>query len=237
MHSIWMMSNISREQANLLDELGKYADELEVWEYIIEIKPDDNDAINAIIDVLGKMGRDPKEFYKKAWENNTASASRALKYINALLNDNECGEAIRVAQQSLQYNPSNETLVKKLAQAYEYNNQMLEALKALEDYARKNPRDINMQIEVALKNLEFENYEKASTLFPMPSKSHRRTKKSIPYAGRSWNNLQKPLPSKKTTLMLMTGSFTTWHMKIIRNPGNWEILMRSSELNICMITI
>lgn len=150
-----------KKQANLLDEMGRYQDELEVWEYIIEIEPDDDDAINAIIDVLGKMGKDPKDFYKKAWENNTASASRALKYINALLNDNECGEAIRVAKQSLQYNPSNETLVKKLAQAYEYNNQMLEALKALEDYARKNPRDINMQIDVALKNLDFENYQKA----------------------------------------------------------------------------
>ncbi|MDZ7821902.1 MAG: hypothetical protein U5N26_08860 [Candidatus Marinimicrobia bacterium] len=49
-----------KKQANLLDDLGRYEDELEVWEYIIEIEPDDNDAINAIIDVLGKMGRDPE---------------------------------------------------------------------------------------------------------------------------------------------------------------------------------
>ena len=150
-----------KKQANLLDILGRYEEELEIWEYILDIEPDNNDAINAIIDVLGKMGRDPKEFYQKAWENNTASASKALKYINALLNDNECGEAIRVARQSLQYNPTNVTLVKKLAQAYEYNNQMLKSLEVLEDYARRNPRDIAMQIDVALKNLEFENYQKA----------------------------------------------------------------------------
>ncbi len=178
-----------KKQANLLDDLGRYEDELEVWEYIIEIEPNDNDAINAIIDVLGEMGRDPKEFYQKAWENNPQSASRALKYINALLNDNQCSEAIRVARESLQFNPTNITLVKKLAQAYEYNNQLEKSLEALEDYARKNPRDISMQIDVALKNLEFENYQKAYDIISNAVKVAPQNKEVYSVRGKILENL------------------------------------------------
>lgn len=149
------------KQANNLDILGQYHEELEIWEYILDIEPDNNDAINAIISVLGKMGRDPKEFYKKAWENNTADASNALKYINALFNANDYNEAIRVTRTTLQFNQQNITLVKKLAECHEYNNEMDKALEVLEEYAHKNPRDINMQIDVTLINLDFGNYEKA----------------------------------------------------------------------------
>lgn len=149
------------KQANVLDALGEFEEELDIWEYILTIDPNNNTAINSIIQVLTNMGRDPKEFYQKAWENDQTNASKALNYINALLNTNEYGEAIRVARQSQQYNPQNVTLVKKLAECYEYNNEMGKALEVLEDYARRNPRDINMQIDVAKLNLEFGNYQKA----------------------------------------------------------------------------
>ena len=105
--------------------LGMYDEELDTWEYIIDIEPDNNDAINAIITVLGKMGRDPKEFYKKAWENNMTDASKGLNYINALFNEGNYTEAINVAKQSISFNPSNVTLVKKLAESYDYNMQPL----------------------------------------------------------------------------------------------------------------
>ena len=149
------------KQASTLDMLGLYDEELDIWEYIIDIAPDNNDAINAIISVLGKMGRDPKEFYQKAWENNTADASKALKYINALFNENDYKTAIDVTRQTMQYNPQNITLVKKLAECYDYNGQPAEGLATLENYAKANPRDINMQIDVALRNNDFGNYEKA----------------------------------------------------------------------------
>jgi tetratricopeptide (TPR) repeat protein len=149
------------KQANAYDMLGLYDEELEVWEYIIDIDEENNDAINAIITVLGKMGRDPKAFYQKAWENNTADASKALKYINALFNTNDYKEAIEVAKQTLQYNSQNITLIKKLAECYDYSGQPDEGLKVLENYARSNPRDINMQIDVTNRNVEFENFQKA----------------------------------------------------------------------------
>jgi tetratricopeptide (TPR) repeat protein len=149
------------KQAKAYDMLGMYDEELDTWEYIIDVEPDNNDAINAIITVLGKMGRDPKEFYKKAWENNMTDASKALNYINALFNEGNYTEAISVAKQSISFNPSNVTLIKKLAESYDYNGQPQEGLKVLENYARSNPRDINMQIEVTNRNVEFENYEKA----------------------------------------------------------------------------
>ena len=135
--------------------------EIDIWEYIIDIDTENNDAINAIISVLGKMGRDPKAFYEKAWQNNTADASKALKYINALINDNDYKTAINVIRQTLQFNTQNITLIKKLAECYEYDAQPKEGLKVLENYARSNPRDINMQVDVTLKNIEFGNYEKA----------------------------------------------------------------------------
>ena len=149
------------KQASAYDMLGLYDEELDTWEYIMDIDPDNNDAINAIISVLGKMGRDPKEFYKKAWENNMTDASKGLNYINALFNEGNYTEAISVAKQSISFNPSNVTLIKKLAEAYDYNMQPQEGLKVLENYAKSNPRDINMQIDVTNRNLEFENYEKA----------------------------------------------------------------------------
>jgi len=149
------------KQANAYDMLGLFDEELDTWEYIIDIEPDNNDAINAIITVLGKMGRDPKEFYKKAWENNMTDASKGLNYINALFNEGNYTEAINVAKQSISFNPSNVTLVKKLAESYDFNMQSEEGLKVLENYARSNPRDINMQIDVTNRNVEFENYEKA----------------------------------------------------------------------------
>ncbi|RKY54438.1 MAG: hypothetical protein DRP93_05095 [Candidatus Neomarinimicrobiota bacterium] len=149
------------KQANALDMLGLYDEELDIWEYIIDIDTENNDAINAIISVLGKMGRDPKAFYEKAWQNNTADASKALKYINALINDNDYKTAINVIRQTLQFNTQNITLIKKLAECYEYDAQPKEGLKVLENYARSNPRDINMQVDVTLKNVEFGNYEKA----------------------------------------------------------------------------
>lgn len=152
------------KQAKNLDILGKYEEELDIWEYILTVEPNNNTAINSIIQVLTDMGRDPKEFYQKAWENDKVSASKALNYINALLNANDYKEAIKVARQSLEYNPSNVTIVKKLAECYEYNNEMAKSLEVLEDYARRNPRDINMQIEVAELNLEFGNYQKAYNL-------------------------------------------------------------------------
>lgn len=152
------------KQAKNLDILGRYEEELDIWEYILTIEPNNNTAINSIIQVLTDMGRDPKEFYQKAWENDQANALKALNYINALLNTNDYKEAIKVAQQSLEYNPSNVTIVKKLAECYEYNNEMNKSLDVLEDYARRNPRDINMQIDVAELNLEFGNYQKAYEL-------------------------------------------------------------------------
>jgi tetratricopeptide (TPR) repeat protein len=88
-------------------------------------------------------------------------ASKALNYINALFNEGNYSEAISVAKQSISFNPSNVTLIKKLAESYDYNGQPQEGLKVLENYARSNPRDINMQIEVTNRNVEFENYEKA----------------------------------------------------------------------------
>lgn len=149
------------KQASAYDMLGLYDEELDTWEYIIDIEPDNNNAINAIISVLGKMGRDPKEFYKKAWENNMTDPSKSLSYINALFNEGNYTEAISVARQTLQYNPGNITVIKKLAEAYDNNGQPLEGLNVLENYAKSNPRDINMQIDVALRNVDFENYEKA----------------------------------------------------------------------------
>ncbi|MEA2078201.1 MAG: tetratricopeptide repeat protein [Candidatus Marinimicrobia bacterium] len=149
------------KQANAYDMLGLYDEELDVWEYIIEVEPDNNDAINAIITVLGKMGRDPKAFYQKAWENNTSDASKALNYINALFNNGDYKDAITVAKQTLQFNAQNITLIKKLAECYDYSGQPEEGLKVLENYARSKPRDINMQIDVTLRNIDFENYEKA----------------------------------------------------------------------------
>ncbi|MEA3392935.1 MAG: hypothetical protein U9Q91_08145 [Candidatus Marinimicrobia bacterium] len=149
------------KQANALDMLGLYDEELDIWEYIMDVDSDNNDAINAIISVLGKMGRDPKAFYQKAWENNTADASKALKYINALFNDNDYKTAIVVANQTILFNPQNITLIKKLTECYDYNGQPDEGLKTLEKYARSNPRDINMQIDVALRNNDFGDYEKA----------------------------------------------------------------------------
>lgn len=152
------------KQAKNLDLLEEYQEELEVWEYVLSIDPNNNTALNSIIQVLTKMGRDPKEFYQKAWENDQTDAAKALNYINALLNNNDYNEAIRVARQSLQYNPQNVTMVKKLAECYEFNNEIGKSLEVLEDYARRNPRDINMQIDVAKLNLEFGNYQKAYTI-------------------------------------------------------------------------
>jgi tetratricopeptide (TPR) repeat protein len=149
------------KEAEALDVLGEYQQELEVWEYILTVEPNNNKAINSIIQVLSKMGRDPREFYQKAWENDKTNASKALNYINALLNSNNYSDAIRVARESLQFNPQNVTMVKKLAECYEYNNEMPKSLEVLEDYARRNPRDINMQIDVAKLNVEFGNYQKA----------------------------------------------------------------------------
>jgi tetratricopeptide (TPR) repeat protein len=149
------------KQANAYDMLGLYDEELDVWETIIDIAPDNNNAINAIISVLGKMGRDPKAFYQKAWENNTADAAKGLSYINALFNEGDYKEAINVAKQTLALNPQNVTLINKLAECYDFSGQPAEGLKVLEDYARSNPRDINMQIEVSNRNIEFGNYEKA----------------------------------------------------------------------------
>jgi tetratricopeptide (TPR) repeat protein len=149
------------KEANMLNILGHYRDELDVWEHVLQIEPENNTAINSIISLLGEMGRDPKEFYQRAWENSRENAAKALTYINALFNDNDFSEAIRVARESLQYNPNNVSLVKKLAETYEYNNEPEKALELLEDYARRNPRDIAIQIEVTNKNLRFGNYEKA----------------------------------------------------------------------------
>jgi tetratricopeptide (TPR) repeat protein len=149
------------KEANALNVLEKYHEELDVWEHVLQIEPENNTAINSIISLLGRMGRDPKEFYQRAWENNQENAAKALTYINALFNDNDFNEAIRVARQSLQYNPNNVSIVRKLAESYEYNNEVDKALEVLEDYARRNPRDIAVQISVTLKNLEFGNYQKA----------------------------------------------------------------------------
>lgn len=149
------------KQANAYDMLGLYDEELDTWETIIEVDPNNNTAINAIISVLDKMGRDPKEFYQKAWENNPSDASKGLSYINALINGNDYKAAITVATQTLALNPTNETLVKRLAECYEYSGQPKEGLKVLENYARSNPRDINMQIDVTNKNVDMGNYQKA----------------------------------------------------------------------------
>ncbi len=149
------------KQANAYDMLGLYDEELDIWETILDIDPNNNTAINSIISVLGKMGRDPKAFYQKAWENNTSDASKALAYINALFNGNDYKTAITVAKQTLSLNPMNVTLVQKLAECYEYSGQPVEGLEVLENYARSNPRDINMQIEVTNKNVSMGNYEKA----------------------------------------------------------------------------
>ncbi len=185
------------KHANTLDRLGLYDHELEIWERILELEPENNDAINSIISVLGKMGRDPKEFYKQAWENNTADASKALKYMNALFNDRDYNEAIRVGRLALQFNTGNITLVKKLAECHEYNNEMAKSLEVLEDYAQKNPRDINMQIDITLKNLDFGNYEKAYGIISEAIKVSPQNKEAYATRGKVLESLAEIVSLEK----------------------------------------
>lgn len=152
------------KQAQALDKIGLYEEELEIWERIMELDPENKNALNSVITVFGYLGRDPKEFYQQAWEANQTDASKALNYINALTNTNDYATALTVCQSALMYNQQNITLVRKVAECFEMNGKFEDAAKALENYAVKHPRDITIQVEVTKKYIDLEKYQKAYSI-------------------------------------------------------------------------
>lgn len=222
------------KQAQALDNIGLYEEELEIWERIMELEPENKKALNSIITVFGYLDRDPKEFYQQAWNTNQADASKALNYINALTNSNDYSTALTVAETALMYNQQNITLVRKVAECYEMNGKYKEAALILEGYALKHPRDINIQVEVTKKYIDLEEYQKAYKLINNAIKMAPKDKNAYYARAQVLESVAQTAMSEKSG-KLDTSDKIVFHMayedyKTAKSLGNFNAQFRIKYL-------
>ena len=136
-------------------EVLRYADK------ILEINPEDNQAINDKMTALEKMGKDVITVQRDAWESNR-SVRTGLDYATALQKREKYQQAIQVYREVTSMDPNNYEAWNSIAECYTSLGQPEQAINAWERIANQiSPNDIKNIQKIVDKYVSLGEYASA----------------------------------------------------------------------------
>ncbi|MCF7885665.1 MAG: tetratricopeptide repeat protein [Candidatus Marinimicrobia bacterium] len=139
-----------------------YREVLRYTDKILEINPDDKQAINDKMTALENMGKDVITVQKDAWENNR-SVRTGLNYANALKEREKYQQAIAVYKEVTNIDRNNYEAWNNMADCYTSINRPQEAIKSWSHIANQiSPQDIKNIQKIVDKYISLGEYANAT---------------------------------------------------------------------------
>lgn len=152
---------IKNKLAKLYGDQERYDDQIAVLRDLLEIQPNNEGAQSDLAQAYEKSGRDPLDVYKNRFDNNPENVSYGLDYSDKLIEADRPEEATRVLQQVVDVDPTSKVAYRKLAQAYDSADRLVDAAKTYERLFKLDPRDYRVAIKIAEVYVEDQDYSSA----------------------------------------------------------------------------
>lgn len=153
--------DIKLELSKLYAGEGRYEDQIVVLKDLLKVQPNNEGAQSDLAQAYEKSGRDPLEVYKSRFESNPDNISYGLDYSDKLLDADRPAEAINILKQVVDEDPTSKVAYRKLAQAYDRDDDLESAAKTYEKLFRLDPRNFRTAIKISEVYLENQDYGSA----------------------------------------------------------------------------
>ena len=147
--------------ADLYFDKEDYDAQIEILDQIILIDPSNKKADQQIVAAFESCGRDPLERIASAWENDKMNPNNANKYAKMLFDRGEYSTALIVLKEASSLHAGNRNIQNLLAQSYEMEFKMEEALAVYQDMAVKYPNDLVLGMKVVNLLIDDMKYQEA----------------------------------------------------------------------------
>jgi len=154
---------IKSDLATLYGDQDRYDDQIAVLKDLLKIDPNNEGAQSDLAQAYEKSGRDPLDVYESRFNNNPENVSYGLDYADKLISADRPYDAIKVLRQVADVDPSSKITLRKLAQAYDSDDNLPDAAKTYEKLFRLDPRDFRVAVKIAEVYAEDEDYSSAFT--------------------------------------------------------------------------
>ena len=154
---------IKSDLATLYGDQDRYDDQIAVLKDLLKIDPNNEGAQSDLAQAYEKSGRDPLDVYESRFNNNPENVSYGLDYADKLISADRPYDAIKVLRQVADVDPSSKITLRKLAQAYDSDDNLPDAAKTYEKLFRLDPRDFRVAVKIAEVYVEDEDYSSAFT--------------------------------------------------------------------------
>ena len=154
---------IKSDLAKLYGDQDRYDDQIAVLKDLLKIDPNNEGAQSDLAQAYEKSGRDPLDVYESRFNNNPENVSYGLDYADKLISADRPYDAIKVLRQVADVDPSSKITLRKLAQAYDSDDNLPDAAKTYEKLFRLDPRDFRVAVKIAEVYVEDEDYSSAFT--------------------------------------------------------------------------
>lgn len=154
---------IHRNLAKLYFNSQRWNDVIYISNEILKLSPQDEQAKNDLILAYQKLGKNPIDILRDTWEKSPSVRS-GLEYANALKQGREYDKALQVYQKVTQIDARNLEAWQNLADLYQSQNKLTEAISAYE-YISKNlaPRDLDIIQKICQNYIKQANFPAALT--------------------------------------------------------------------------
>ena len=153
--------DIKIELAKLYADEEQYDYQIAVLNAILKLQPTNEGAQSDLARAYELSGRDPLDVYKKRFNNNPDNISYGLDYADKLLTADRPDDAVKVLKQVVAADPTSKVGYRRLAQAYDKDDRLLNAAKTYERLFRLDPRDFRVAIKIADAYIEEQDYKAA----------------------------------------------------------------------------
>ena len=154
---------IKSDLAKLYGDQDRYDDQIAVLKDLLKIDPNNEGAQSDLAQAYEKSGRDPLDVYESRFNNNPENVSYGLDYADKLISADRPYDAVKVLRQVADVDPSSKITLRKLAQAYDSDDNLPDAAKTYEKLFRLDPRDFRVAVKIAEVYVEDEDYSSAFT--------------------------------------------------------------------------
>ena len=151
---------IMTELASLYRKEGRYEEQIRVLQKLINIDPTNEAAIADLTTAFERTGKDPLELYLDKYNNNP-TGTNGIQLADAYMQNDRINEAIDILKAVSRKEPNNKIIFGELGDAYNLNEDFLNASAALEEVYQLDPRDYQTAIRICEVNSELENFSKA----------------------------------------------------------------------------
>ena len=153
--------DIKLELSKLYAAEGRFEDQIVVLKDLLKVQPNNEGAQSDLAQAYEKSGRDPLEVYRSRYESNPDNISYGLDYSDKLLDADRPNEAIDILKNVVDEDPTSKVAFRKLAQAYDRDDDLDAAAKTYEKLFRLDPRNFRTAIKISEVYLENQDYGSA----------------------------------------------------------------------------